>query len=83
PARSYYYRHDGIRRMNADVERAIGPSELHIDSVTVLDDGRVVTRGRQTRHAESGATSTVAFEAFCTLRDGLIISVESNTVDNG
>jgi ketosteroid isomerase-like protein len=78
PGRSVYVGHAGTRAMIDDLRDALGEFRVHFDEVVDLPDGRVAARGRIVRTTEDGEVGGPDVDITLTLRDGLVIGLESS-----
>jgi ketosteroid isomerase-like protein len=80
PGLTLYTGHAGIRQMQENDDHYLGARYMTVEDVILSDDGSVMGRGQLVHPGDDGEPSTVHYEAHCTIRDGLIVSVETSDV---
>jgi len=79
PGLTMYEGHAGTLRMQEDARRVVGDFQMDYDEIIELADGRVFTSGRLVRSVDGTDGGGAPINAMYGLRDGLIISLESQS----
>jgi ketosteroid isomerase-like protein len=77
PGRTHYFGHVQTRQMLEDLHHTLGRFRVEWDEFVELSDGRVVCPGQTILITDAGEVPAGLVDCLVTLRDGLIIEVES------
>jgi hypothetical protein len=78
PARSMYTGHAGTIELMDDLRTSLGSFRVRLDEVSERPDGRVEVHGARLTLTDGGdVRETTPFDLVVTLRDGLVIELES------